>query len=171
MSGIENMRNREGAQMGLITVGILMGLGGTLAMDLWAVLLHRALGQPKPNWANVGRWSGHTMRGKLFHDDIAVAEPVPSELKLGWAVHYGVGVAYGVIFVLLAGKDWVADPTFLPVWIFALITIAAGWFLLQPGMGLGWALSRTPRPWKGRIMGLVAHTVFGLGMFLTALAL
>lgn len=157
--------------MGLITVGMLMGLGGTVAMDIWAEVLNRAFGQPKPNWANVGRWSGHTLRGTLFHDSIAEAAPVASENAVGWAVHYGVGVLYGVVFVLLAGAGWVAAPTFLPVWIFALITIAAGWFLLQPGMGLGWAASRTEAPWKARGMGLIAHTVFGLGMYLTALVL
>ena len=66
--------------------------------------------------------------------------------------------------------DWLAAPTFLPVWIFALITIAAGWFLLQPGMGLGWAAARTANPGKARIMGLIAHTVFGLGMWAAARA-
>lgn len=157
--------------MELIATGALMGLGGTVAMDIWAEVLHRAAGQPKPNWANVGRWSGHTLRGKLFHDSIAEAAPVASETALGWGVHYGVGVLYGVMFVLIAGAGWVAAPTFLPVWIFALITIAAGWFLLQPGMGLGWAASRTAAPWKVRIMGLIAHTIFGSGMFLTAILL
>ncbi|MBU0643651.1 MAG: DUF2938 domain-containing protein, partial [Alphaproteobacteria bacterium] len=29
-------------------------------------------------------------------------------------------------------------------------------------------LSRTPTPWKGRAMGLVAHTVFALGMWAAA---
>ena len=69
------------------------------------------------------------------------------------------------LFVLLAGAEWLANPTFLPLWIFALLTIAAGWFLLQPGMGLGWAAANTPSPWKVRIMGLLAHTAFALGMW------
>lgn len=148
----------------LIATGVLMGLIGTLAMDVWAIALNRAFGQPMPNWAMVGRWAGH-LPGRVFHDDIAAAEPVSGELRLGWLVHYGVGILYGVIFVVLAGADWVAAPTFLPLWLFALVTIAAGWFLLQPGLGLGWAASRTPDPWKARAMGLVAHTVFALGMW------
>ena len=150
--------------MGLIGTGIVMGLLGTLAMDVWAQVLHRAFGQPLPNWGMVGRWTGH-LGSRVFHDDIGAAAPVRSETALGWAVHYGVGVAYGVAFVLLAGADWLAAPSFLPLWLFSLATIAAGWFLLQPGMGLGWAASRTDNPWKARVMGLVAHTVFGIGMF------
>ncbi|MGY3437646.1 MULTISPECIES: DUF2938 domain-containing protein [unclassified Marinovum] len=153
----------------LIGFGALIGLGGTVAMDIWAEILARGFSQPRPNWGNVGRWSAQVTRGQVFHEDIGKVPSVPGESRLGWLVHYGVGILYGVIFALLAGADWMAAPTFLPVWIFALITIGAGWFLLQPGMGLGWALSRTPRPWKGRIMGLIAHTVFGLGMWVTAL--
>jgi hypothetical protein len=147
-----------------------MGVAGTLAMDLWALFLNRVAGQPLPNWAMPGRWLAHVFRGRVFHEAIAGAAPVERELPLGWAFHYGVGIVYGVAFAALAGPDWLANPTFLPVWIFALVTISAGWFLLQPGMGLGWAASRTPRPWKVRGLGLLAHTVFGLGMWGAALA-
>lgn len=69
------------------------------------------------------------------------------------------------------GPGWFAAPTLLPAWIFGIVTIAFGWFLLQPGMGLGWAASQTPNPTKGRLLGLVAHTVFGLGLWLTALVI
>lgn len=153
----------------LIWAGFFMGLGGTIAMDIWAEVLARGFGQNRPNWANVGRWSSNALRGRVFHDDIGTVAPVSGELGLGWVVHYAVGIAYGVIWALLAGTAWLNNPTFLPVWLFALVTIGAGWFLLQPGMGLGWGLSKTPNPWKGRIMGLVAHSVFGLGMWAVAL--
>ena len=148
----------------MIWTGIVMGVLGTLAMDVWAWVLAR-FGEARPNWAMPGRWLGHVAKGRVFHDDIGAAEPVRGELGLGWALHYGVGVIYGVVFVLLAGRDWLADPTFLPLWAFSILTIAAGWFLLQPGMGLGWAASRLERPWKARAMGLVAHSVFAVGMW------
>lgn len=154
----------------MIWTGLVMGVLGTVAMDLWAMLLAR-LGQPMPNYAMIGRWLGHVFRGKVFHDDIGAAEPVGGELGLGWGLHYAVGVIYGIIFVLLAGDAWLAAPTFLPLWIFAILTIAAGWFLLQPGMGLGWAASKTPAPWKVRAMGLVAHSVFAVGMWVGVLTL
>ncbi len=154
----------------MLVTGILMGIAGTLAMDVWAQVLHRLAGQPLANWAMPGRWLAHLFRGRLFHPAIAGAAPVTGELALGWAFHYGVGLLYGVAFVLIAGPAWLAAPTFLPVWIFSLLTIAAGWFLLHPGMGLGWAAAKTPNPWKVRGMGLVAHSVFGLGMWGAALA-
>ena len=39
----------------------------------------------------------------------------------------------------------------------------------QPGLGIGWAASKTPNPTKVRALNLLAHTVFGLGLWLTAL--
>ena len=148
----------------MILTGIVMGVLGTLAMDIWALVLG-LFGGARPNWAMPGRWLGHVARGRVFHDDIAAAEPVPNERALGWALHYGVGVIYGVVFVAVAGRAWVEDPSFLPLWIFSILTIAAGWFLLLPGLGLGWAAAKTPNPWKVRAMGLVAHTVFAVGMW------
>lgn len=156
--------------MGVLFTGLLMGIGGTVAMDVWAWVLARLNVVPFPNWAMPGRWLGHVFRGRVFHDDIGAVDPVPGELGLGWVLHYGVGALYGIVFAALVGSAWLAAPSFLSVWIFSLITIAAGWFLLQPGMGLGWAASKTPNPWKARGLGLAAHTVFALGMWLVALA-
>ncbi len=155
--------------MSAVIEGIVMGLVATIVMDIWALVLRQFAGMPLPNWAMVGRWAGHLPSGKVFHDDIGTAAPVQNELALGWAVHYGVGIIYGIFFALIAGAAWLAEPTFLPVWIYALLTIAAGWFLLQPGMGLGVALSKTPNPSKGRLFGLIAHTWFGIGLWIGAL--
>lgn len=155
----------------LILQGALLGLGATIAMDLWAQLVGRLPGQSLPDWAPVGRWFWHLREGRLFHDDIATAAPWRHERALGWAGHYAVGIAYGILFALIVGPGWLAAPRFLPAWIFGLVTIAAGWFLLLPGMGLGWAGARTPDPGRTRLMGLIAHTVFALGLYLTALAI
>ncbi|MCR9107817.1 DUF2938 family protein [Marivita sp. XM-24bin2] len=155
--------------MNWVIIGVLMGVAGTLAMDLWALLLHRLLGQPLPNWGNVGRWAAEVPKGRLFHSDIGEVPRVSGETAIGWAVHYGVGILYGILFLMIVGPQWLIGAPFVPLWIFALITIAAGWFLLLPGMGLGWAASRTDNPWRVRGMGLVAHTVFALGMWGAAL--
>lgn len=167
-----NFRDTVGNTKMLYTlwIGAVMGVGGTIAMDLWALALNRVFGQGLPNWGNVGRWVSTLGKGKVFHDDIDAVPPVPNERAIGWIFHYAVGLIYGVIFVMLAGAAWLAAPTFVPVWLFALVTIAGGWFLLHPGLGLGWAVSKTPTPWKARGMGLIAHTWFGLGMFAVALA-
>jgi hypothetical protein len=153
----------------LIWPGVIIGAGATVAMDLWAIVLNTFFGQPKANWAPVGRWFYHLKNGKVFHHSIADAVPYRHELALGWVSHYAVGILYGVILVLITGPAWLAEPTVLPAWIWGIVTVAAGWFLLQPGLGIGWAASKTPNPNKVRVMNLIAHTVFGLGLWLTAL--
>lgn len=152
-------------------MGALMGIGATVAMDVWAMLLKRLAGQNLPNWALVGRWFWHLRHGQVFHDDIAKAEPYERELVLGWAAHYLVGCLYGIAFLLAMGQAWLASPTLLPAWIFGIVTVGAGWFLLQPGMGSGWAASKAANPTKVRVMNLAAHTSFALGLWGTALAL
>lgn len=153
----------------ILATGVIMGLLATVLMDLWAWLLNRAAGQAMPNWGLVGRWAAHVPRGRVFHDDIATADPVAGEVAIGWGFHYAVGVIYGVALAMLMGPAWLSAPTFLPAWIFSILMVGFGWFLLQPGLGLGWAASKTPAPWKVRGLNLVAHTVFGLGLWAGAL--
>ncbi|WP_299859260.1 DUF2938 domain-containing protein [uncultured Roseobacter sp.] len=153
----------------IVMSGVVIGVVATVAMDVWAQLLRALVGVPAPNWAMVGRWVAHMLRGRLVHDNIGAAAPVPGERALGWAFHYAVGVAYGVALAVIMGVGWLAAPTFIPAWIFAVLTIGFGWFVLHPGLGLGWAASKTPDPWRARGLGLAAHTVFGVGLWLGAL--
>lgn len=152
----------------VVMTGAVMGLIATLAMDCWVVLINRTLGLPPPSWDLPGRWVAHMPRGRVFHDDIAAASAVSQERAIGWAFHYAVGIAYGVALAVIMGPAWQAAPTFLPALIFAIATIGFGWFLMQPGMGLGVAASGTPNPWRARALGLAAHTVFGVGLWVGA---
>ena len=157
--------------LGLIAQGVLLGIGGNILFDIWQRVYALATGAPPPNWGPVGRWFWHLRDGVVFHDDIAKAAPYEHELALGWIGHYAVAIVYGVVFALLVGPAWFAAPSFLPAWLFALVTVGFGWFLLQPGLGIGWAASKTPNPTKVRVLNLVGHTVFGVGLWLTGLIL
>lgn len=155
----------------LIWRGAVIGVAATVLMDIWAVVLWKAFNQGAPNWAPPGRWCWHLQYGKVFHDSIANAAPYAHELALGWVFHYVVGLLYGVIFALIVGHAWFAMPTFVPAWIWGIVTVAGGWFLLQPGLGIGWAASKTPNPWKVRALNLIGHTVFALGLWGAALTI
>lgn len=157
--------------MDIIWRGIAIGIAGTIAMDVWALVLYRFFGQSKPNWAPGGRWFRAVGGGRVFHNDISELQPHTHEHAYGWAGHYVVGLLYGVIFALLVGAEWFVTPRFLPALIFGLVTVGAGWFLMQPGMGLGVAASKTPNPAKVRALNLAAHVVFALGFYGAALAL
>ena len=95
--------------------------------------------------------------------------PLQSESAAGWAFHYAVGIAYGLLLVVLVGTQWLAAPTFLPAFILSMVTVGAAWFFLQPALGAGWFASRTPRPMKVRALNIAAHAVFALGLYGTAL--
>jgi hypothetical protein len=154
--------------MSLIVLGLLIGVAATLVIDLWALLLKRLFGLPTPNWALVGRWVSHLPSGQVIHDDIGKAAGVPSELAVGWVFHYAVGALFGVVTVLIGGAAWAAQPTLLLPLAVGIITVGCGWFILQPGMGAGIAASRRPNRARILALNLVAHVIFGVGMYAAA---
>ncbi|WP_143137933.1 DUF2938 family protein, partial [Burkholderia ubonensis] len=54
---------------------LLIGAGGTLVMDLWALFRRRAFGTPSLDYALVGRWLGHMASGRFRHASIVAAAP------------------------------------------------------------------------------------------------
>lgn len=143
----------------------LVGIGATATMDLWGVVRWRAFGIPRPDYAQVGRWLGHMRHGRFVHDAIAKAPAVPGERVLGWVAHYAIGVAFAALLVGAAGPGWLREPTLAPALLVGVATVVAPLFLLQPGMGLGIAARRAPRPWAARTQALITHAVFGLGLY------
>ena len=147
----------------------LVGIGGTVILDLWASLLQRFFGVSAANWAMVGRWVGHMPAGRFVHENIGRAAPVSGELAIGWIVHYAIGILYGLLLVGLWGVEWLRQPTLLPPMILALGLLVAPYFIMMPGMGSGIAGAKTPKPNMTRLKSVVGHSVFGLGMYVTAL--
>ncbi|MDO8037002.1 DUF2938 domain-containing protein [Janthinobacterium sp. SUN128] len=148
---------------------LAIGVGATAVMDVWAVALKRYWCIPSLNFAMVGRWLGHLPRGTITHTNIAQAAPVPDEAILGWTFHYVIGVLFAAVLLALVGEEWVQGPTFAPALLAGVLSVAAPFCILQPGMGAGLAASKTPHPTAARLRSLMAHTVFGIGLYLTAL--
>src|SRR5262245_47577539 len=90
-----------------------VGAGATAVMDAWLAALAR-MGVRTLDMALIGRWLGHLARGRVAHEAIAKASPVPRERALGWLAHYGVGVAFAMLLVAATGADWLAQPTLVP---------------------------------------------------------
>ena len=148
----------------------VVGVGATAVMDLWLALL-RQLGVPTLNFAFIGRWAGHLLRGRWKHDAIAKSPSIPGEAALGWLVHYAVGIAFAGLMVAIAGTSWMQSPSLLPALAVGMGTVAAPLLVMQPAMGAGIASSRTPTPVKNCLRSLANHTVFGAGLYLAAAAL
>lgn len=149
---------------------VLIGIGATAAIDVWAALRQRLLGVPALDYGLVGRWLAHMLRGRFRHDPIAATPPVRGERLIGWTAHYGTGIAFAGLLLALWGLGWARHPTIGPALIVGIGSVLAPFLLMQPGMGLGIAASRTPRPAAVRLHSLVTHAIFGLGLYLAAWA-
>jgi hypothetical protein len=149
---------------------VALGVGASALMDVWGLVLRRGLGVPTLDYALLGRWLGHMRQGRFTHDRIGASAPVRHERALGWAAHYGIGITFAVLLLVVWGLDWAHSPSLLPPLVVGLGTIVAPWFLMQPGMGAGIAGSRTPNPTATRLRNLGTHAVYGFGLYLTALA-
>lgn len=150
---------------------VIIGIGATLVMDAWGLVRKQLLGIPPADYALVGRWLGHMTHGRFRHERIAAASPIPAEALLGWSAHYLIGVVFALLLVAICGAEWVRQPTLLPALAWGVATVSAPFLLMQPGMGAGVAASRTPRPNAARLQSLITHSVFGLGLYGSALVL
>lgn len=148
---------------------LLVGIGATALLDFWSLVRSR-MGTPFPDYGLVGRWFSYMPRGRFRHEAIAKAPPVPAERWIGWLAHYAIGIAFAAVLLAIWGPAWARDPTLVPALVVGMGSVVAPFLLMQPGMGAGVAARRMPRPWAARWRSLVTHTVFGVGLYLAALA-
>jgi hypothetical protein len=152
----------------VVADAMLIGTGATATADLWSMLRRKLLDVPMPDYGLVGRWLAYLPCGRFFHDPIAATPPVRGETAIGWISHYLIGTAFALLLLLVAGPDWIRAPTPGAALLVGACTVAAPYFILQPGMGLGLAARRTRNPTTARLHSLLTHVVFGLGLYLTA---
>ena len=148
---------------------IAVGMGATLVMDLWNLLLKRAFGIPSLDYCLLGRWVRHMPEGTFRHASIAAAPSKPLECPTGWVAHYTIGIVFALALVVATSGAWLARPTLPLALLFGLGTVVFPFFVMQPSIGLGMAASRAPRPMQARLKSLATHTVFGVGLYLCAL--
>jgi hypothetical protein len=148
---------------------VLIGVGATLTIDAWAFVL-RKLGVPSLKFAFLGRWIGHLPEGRWIQRSIAKVEPVRGELLVGWCAHYFIGVTFAGLLLSLFGLSWARSPSLLPALFVGVSTVLAPLLLLQPALGAGIASSRTSRPVFNSLKSVMTHVVFGLGLYLSAIA-
>jgi hypothetical protein len=156
---------------GILLRIVALGLGATLLMDLWGLLVKHLYDVKGLDYRFVGRWIGHMASGRFSHANIRNAPGVFGETAIGWAAHYAIGVLFAAGLVAASGNPWLEAPTLLPALVTGIVTLIAPFFVMQPAFGLGFASSRTPNPAKARLRSFVTHTVFGVGLFVTAKAL
>lgn len=143
-----------------------MGVAATALLDLWALSLNRLFHCPATDWGLVGRWFSYLPRGRFCHNPISDTPAVSFERFTGWTGHYLVGVTYALLYMACLNA-LAQTPSLLSAVLFGVVTLLAPWLILQPGLGKGVFARATPNPALTRVMNLAAHTVFGLGLYLS----
>lgn len=147
-----------------------IGIGATAVMDVWLMLLKR-MGVQTLDFGFIGRWVGHLLHGQIVHASIRQSPRIAGETAWGWLTHYAVGIAFAGLLVLVQGMQgiaWTQDPSLLPAIAVGMGTVVVPLFVMQPAMGSGFAASKTPAPLKSCLRSLANHTVFGLGLYTSA---
>jgi hypothetical protein len=150
---------------------VVLGIGASLLMDVWNLLLKRTLGIPSLDYCLLGRWLLHMPGGTFRHASIGRAPERTLECPVGWMAHYGIGAVLALGFVAVAPSDWLDRPTLLPAVLYGVGTVVLPFCVLQPAIGLGVASSRAAKPVQARLKSLVTHTVFGAGLYACAVGL
>lgn len=144
---------------------VIAGIGATLVMDWWSLCQKLILKIPPLDYALVGRWILLLPQGKFRHHTILSASRIPGENLTGWVFHYLIGILFAVIPLLLYGRGWLIDPSLFMGMLTGLLTLITPFLILQPAFGFGIAASRTPRPWVARLLSLITHLSYGIGLY------
>ena len=147
---------------------VLVGIGATMVMDLWALFLRHVLGISSLNYCLVGRWLRHMPDGKFMHKSIAASPQRSFECTVGWISHYMIGAAFALVFVVLVSSNWLDRPSLMPSLVFGIGTVLVPFLIMQPSFGLGVAASKMPNPTQARLRSLITHAIFGVGLYASA---
>lgn len=152
---------------------VVIGLGATAFMDVFAWVQNRLFKSPGLNYALVGRWilgMGHgKLQRKLQHSTIVQSPSVRFEKSVGWATHYAIGVGFVGCMVMITGSNWLMEPSLWQAILLGIISVLAPFFIMQPAFGFGLAASKTPAPWMARTRSMIAHLSFGVGVYFAGL--
>ena len=72
-------------EAGYFADAAIVGVGATLFMDIWALLLKFAFKVPLANYCLIGRWIGHMPEGTFMHANIAAASQKRAQCSISWA--------------------------------------------------------------------------------------
>lgn len=151
----------------LLLYSSIIGIGATLVMDTWALLLKFCFNIPSLNYAFVGRWLGHMRHGSFMHNNIGAAASTRAETLIGWIFHYLTGVFFAGVLLIIWGEGWLQNPTISPALTLGVGTVLFPFLIMQPSFGLGIGAAKTPAPNIARLRSLMAHTSFGIGLYVS----
>ena len=150
--------------MELLLRGIVVGVLGTVVMDVLNHLVARTGLLAKIEVRLIGRMAAGWTRGRFRYNHPSEMRQVPNELVYGVAAHYGIGLGLAFIFVL--GWELLVGGPASPFWalVYGIATTVASLFFVYPCMGFGVMGLRSPDSLKSFFSSLANHFYFGIGM-------
>ena len=150
----------------ILLQGIISGLFATIIFDLYQLSLNYAYGIEKPKWNLLGRYFLGYKEGKFIRETLIDDEELYNELFWGYFFHYLIGILYGIVFVIL-NFSLFDYPSILLAYIFGFSTVLGAWCFLMPfAYNLGFFASKSEQKANLLAQNLIAHFVFGTGLFI-----
>ena len=153
--------------MELLTWAFFGGIIGAALMDITETYAAKIGITSGVNIALVGRWFAYLLRGKFTHSNILDTQPLPQEVRMGWAFHIligGGGVA--LLYPLFFQVTGLAFPKshLLGGMLFGLATSLLPWFILLPSFGWGFFGRNGPKGSNALLASTLSHIPYGLGV-------
>ncbi len=148
-----------------ILIGIIAGIIGTYAMDMFNSLLSRWKLIASVNPVLLGRLAEGWVRGRFIYENPAQVSPVKHERLKGTITHYLIGAVLGtlpVLFIVLHFDHWVYTIVYFTV--YGAATTVFAYFFLFPSIGMGFMGIKSPPETPMMRTALVNHINYGLGM-------
>ena len=95
---------------------------------------------------------------------------VRGETAIGWVFHYVVGIAYAALYLAIMKLGLNSEPTLFSAFAFAIVLLVAPWFVMQPALGFGFIAAHLQDRSTVRAINVSVHAIFGLGLYLGAVA-
>ncbi len=143
---------------------VVVAVVANIITDIYELLLEKILGKSR-DWHLVGRWMINIPRGTFIIDPEDETGVVAGELPAGWVFHYVVAVLFATLYLLGVHFLLNSHPNLANAIGFGVVTVAAPWLIMMPGLGAGIFARYAERPNFVRIMSLSVHVVFGIGLY------
>ncbi|MBT6198845.1 MAG: DUF2938 family protein, partial [Pelagibacteraceae bacterium] len=93
-------------------------------------------------------------------------EQEENELIWGYVIHYLIGIIYGIFYISL-NLLMFNHPSILLAYFIGFISVLGSWCYLMPfAFNLGFFASKSENKFKIMSQNLIAHFVFGTGLFI-----
>jgi hypothetical protein len=155
----------NGETMVSILAGVLVGVAGTVTMDVLAIASRKVdlAAGAKGQW--VGRWYLGIARGQFVHSNIATTPEQPGEKRAALVGHYVIGVTLAVLYVIGTGWLGLSPSSFFVAVGYGLATCVFPWFLMFPALGFGLFGRKGPPELKLFTSSLMNHVFYGFGLW------